>query len=354
MDRAEGSAYTADDSAVPIDGVESGGHPVGVLAIVGVIASQVVLITAVLYYFGWVRTYTFLSYFGVDPSMAGYSTADYVLRSIKVAFPPLIRASLTFLVLFGVHRSMVMPTLERAEPGFIPPPPSAAQTVAGSALSVPKRSAVVRALRWARALTLRWRPGHCGIRWLLFVVHVAGVALAMVVLTGILLPAQIGVALGLWLPLMLIAAVTMLGYVTYLRSRYPASLSTAGSWHAAPSSRTYTLTLLTLGLISTLWAVGLYGNQVGIDTATDMVDHLPDQPGVTIYSIDRMAIAGPGVIVAEITEPGAKYHYQYSGLRLLLHSPDRYLLLPKGWRHGQDRVFLVHDDDTIRIDITAP
>ncbi|MDQ3765510.1 MAG: hypothetical protein M3460_29955 [Actinomycetota bacterium] len=42
-----------------------------------------------------------------------------------------------------------------------------------------------------------------------------------------------------------------------------------------------------------------------------------------------------------------------TGLRLLLHSPDKYLLLPKDWRHGQDSVFLLHNDDTIRVDITA-
>lgn len=335
MDRAVGGVDTADSSAASIGGVVSG-DPVGILAIVGVIASQVVLITAVLYYFGWVRSNTFLSYFGVDASIAGYSTTDYVLLSIRVAFPPFIRAALIVLVLVGVHRLMVMPTLERAKPGFTPPSPFAAQIVAGSAAPLPMRSAVVRALRRPQALASRWRPGPSGIRWFLFAAHVVGVTLVAVVLTAVMLPAQIGVALGLWLPLTLIAAVTMLGYVTYLRSVCSDVLSTPGSPHVAPLSRAYTLTLLTLGLAATLWAVGLYGNQVGIGTAINMVDHLPDQPDVTIYSIDRMAITGPGIVAAEITQPGTKYHYQYSGLRLLLHSPDRYLLLPEGWRHGQD------------------
>jgi len=59
------------------------------------------------------------------------------------------------------------------------------------------------------------------------------------------------------------------------------------------------------------------------------------------------------VVVTEITQPGTKYHYQYSGLRLLLHSSDKYLLLPVGWQYEQDRLFLLHEDDTIRVDITT-
>lgn len=121
----------------------------------------------------------------------------------------------------------------------------------------------------------------------------------------------------------------------------------------APGSRAYTLTLLALGLVAALWTVGLYADQFGTDDAIYIGDHLPDQPGITIYSIDRIAISGPGVVAAEITQPDTKYHYQYSGLRLLLHSSERYLLLPVGWQHGQDRIFLLHDDDTIRIDIAA-
>jgi hypothetical protein len=347
----EGGAAAADGSAAPAGGTASGGESSGVLAILGLIASQVVTITALLYYLGWVRTHSFLSYFGIDPSMAGYGTPDYVLRSIKVAFPPIIRAAFTALVLFGLHQLMVKPTLERAELGFTSP--SALHTVTAPGATRPTRSAAVgRAMHRARALG-RWRPGPHGIRRFVSAVHTAGVALAAVVFTGVLLPAQIGAPLGLLLPLILIAAVTLLGYVTHLRSKYPAALTPTGSRQTSPGPRAYSLTLLALGLVAGLWAVGLYGDQVGTGNAIYMVDHLPDEPGVTIYSINRIAITGPGVVVAEITQPGTKYHYQYSGLRLLLHSPDRYLLLPVGWRYGQDRVFLLHEDDTIRVDITT-
>lgn len=355
---AEGGAAVANGSTVPDRGTAPNGDSTSVLTIIGVITSQMVGITALLYYFGWVRTDSSLYYFGVDPSLAGYGTSDYVLRSIAVTFPPFISAALIALVLFGLHRLIVMPTLENAESGSTtaPAPAAALAPVADTATDPaalrPVRSAVVRAVRRARALA-RCRPGTRGMRWFVGVVHVAGAALTMVVLTGVLLPEQIGVPLGYLLPLVLVAAVALLGYVKQLRLRYPASLAATDLRYAAPASRTYSLILLALGLVAVIWAVGLYGVQVGIDRAIDIADHLSELPSVTIYSTERISIAGPGVVAVEITQPGSKYHYQYRGLRLMLHSPDKYLLLPVGWRHGQDPVFVLRDDKTIRVDITA-
>lgn len=345
----EGGAAGADSSAAPAGGTAPGRDPSSVLTIIGAITSQLAVITALLYYFGWVRTYYSLSYFGVDLSLAGYGTVDYVLRSIAVAFPPFIRAAFTALVLLGFHRLLVAPTLEDAESECTTASAPAAHPIAGPDTA---RPAAVRVARWAQTLARR-RPGIRGIRWFVGAIHVAGVALAGVVLTGVLLPEQIGVPLGLLLPLLLAAAVTLLGYVTHVRSRYPVSLAPAGSRQAAPASPAYVMTLLALGLIAALSAVGLYGEQVGIGLATNTAGRLPDQPSVTIYSTERISIAGPGVVAAEITQPSSKYHYQYSGLRLLLHAPDRYLLLPVGWQHGQDPVFVLHDNDTIRVDITV-
>ncbi|MDQ1751488.1 MAG: hypothetical protein QOE71_2544 [Pseudonocardiales bacterium] len=346
----EGGAAAPHGSAAPADGTAPGGDPSRVWAIIGASTSQVVVITALLYYFGWVRSDSELGYFGVDPSLAGYGTVDYVLRSIDVAFPPFIRAAFTALALFAFHRQVVTPTLEDAELEFTTASAPVAETITSPAALRPARSAVMRPVHWAGTLARR-RPGICGVRWFVGAVHAAGVALAMVVLTGVLLPERIGVPLGLLMPLLLVAAVTLLGYVTHLRSTYPASLVPTGSRQAP--SLACSVMLLALGLVAALWAVSLYGEQVGTDLATDVADHLSAEPSVTIYSTERISIAGPGVVAAEITQPGSRYHYQYSGLRLLLHSPDRYVLLPVGWQHGQDPVFVLHDDVTTRVDITA-
>jgi hypothetical protein len=325
--------------------------PVSMLGAIGAIT---VLITALFYYFGWVRTRSFLGYFGVDPSVAGYSTADYVLRSINVAFHPFMYAAFAALGLVGFHRLVVAPALARAKSE--PSPPSTDAVGAGSGPAAPRvaRSRLRRMLGsvvgWAQAWG-RWRPGPSSIRYVMGPLRAVAIALAAAVFIGVLLPEQIGAPLGILLPLSLLISVTLLGYVAHLRSRYPEALAATTPPRPTPPSRLYTLTLLALGLVAGLWAVSLYGGQVGTRLATDMVTQLPTRPGVAIYSTERIALHGPGIMVAEITQPGTKYRYQYTGLRLLARSPDKLLLLPSRWQHGRDSVLVLRDNDSIRLDI---
>lgn len=326
------------------------------LTIIGTITSQVVLITALFYYFGWVYTHSFFDYFGVEPSLVGYSTTDYVLRSINVAFRPFIYLSFAALVLFGFHRLVMAPALMRATPGLPPLSNTATSDVSGPATPRAARLGLSRvmgsAVGWARALE-RWRLGPSGIRWIIGVFQAVAIILAVAVFAGMLLPEQFAAPLRLFLPLLLMLSVGLLGYVAHVCSRYPNALAaTTPSW-PTPPSRAYTLTLLALGLVAGLWAVSLYGDDVGTRSATDFAAQLPSRPGVIIYSTERIALNGPGIDAREIVELGTKYHYQYTGLRFLVHSPDKFLLLPSRWQHGRDRVFFLRDDNSIRIDIVA-
>lgn len=337
-----------DGSALRASGAVNDAKSGGVLAVSGAVTSQTAVITAVLYYFGWVRAHFFLGYFGIDNSMAGYGTADYVLGSITVAFTPLVSAVVIALMLIGVHRVIVAPMLNRVTSGSITPSTAAERPSA----RYQARSALRRIAHQVSTLA-RQRPSLRQLRWCLNALQAVGAALIIVVLTGVLLPGPVGAPLGLTLPLLLIAAVVLLGYVAYLRSQYPVALTTTGCEQTAPVSRTYTVILIALGLLAALWTVGLYGEQVGVNQAVRLVDYLADQPSVTIYSTERIAVSGPGVVAATITQPESKYHYQYSDLRLLRRTSDIYLLLPAGWQHGQDPVFVLRDSDTIRVDIIA-
>ncbi|HEX4102863.1 MAG TPA: hypothetical protein VHY21_20340 [Pseudonocardiaceae bacterium] len=326
------------------------------LTIIGTFASQVVLITAFFYYFGWVETNSFLGYFGVDPSLVGYSTSDYVLRSINVAFHPFIDAAFTALGLFGFHRLVVAPVLMNAK--LDPPPPLNTATSDEGSPAIPRaawpgsRWAVGSVVGWAQAWG-HWRPRPSDIRRFMGTLQTVAIVLAAAVLTGVLLPEQIGARIGLLLPLLLIISVILFGYVAHLRSRYQDAPAETTPLRSTPPSRAYTLTLLALGLVAGLWAVSLYGDHVGTRLGAEMVTQLPAQSGIVIYSTERIALHGHGIIVTEITQPGTKYHYQYTGLRLLARSPDKFLLLPSLWQHGQDRVLLLQDNDSIRVDIAA-
>lgn len=51
--------------------------------------TQVAVVTAVLFYFGWARARATYAYFGLDVSVLDFSASDYVLRSVSTAFPPI-------------------------------------------------------------------------------------------------------------------------------------------------------------------------------------------------------------------------------------------------------------------------
>jgi hypothetical protein len=153
--------------------------------------------------------------------------------------------------------------------------------------------------------------------------------------------------------LSLIAATFLIGYAEHLQAKYPALRARMLVRTGNGSFRLQKLALSTVGLLALLWAVALYANQIGTQLATTLAARLPAEPAVTLYSTDRIAIAGSGVQLEEINEPGTKYHFQYNGTRLLARSDDKFMLIPVNWQRGRDRIFLVRDNESVRIDLTA-
>jgi hypothetical protein len=136
---------------------------------VGIIASQTAVLTAVLFYFGWARANAAFGYFGVDLSLLGFSTSDYLLRSTNSAFRPLLLTGLVAVLATGVHQAL-----------------TAAAARGGDRL-----------------------PG-----WMQHIPVVAlgvGVVLAAIGLSGIGVP-DLGSELGVWLPLCLTTGFALLAY----------------------------------------------------------------------------------------------------------------------------------------------
>lgn len=335
------------------------------LEVVGAIIAPTTVVIGLLYYFGWVHTQAIFVYFGIDVQLIDYGPSDYILRSSSILFNSLIRVVFLALIMVGLHRFVVRRALD----------------------------------------TLRWGLVRRVLSRLGVIAHIVGVALAIVIIVGVLAPNEVGRHLGLVAPLLLVASVLLLGYAPYLRSVSRRSLIRTGrnvptattddqsaesdddrgvsadqrpiddvneqrrgkqlldmlrnmysGWLSSPvdlHSPIRVSLLLTLGLTGVLWAVSLYAYQDGVKSAVYLAGELPGRPVVVLYSVERVSIDGPGVKVAEIAQSGSKYRYQYSGIRLLSRSADKYLLLPKYWQRGRDRVFVVRDDDSIRIDVAA-
>lgn len=274
-----------------------------VFAVLGTLGSQAVLITALLYYLGWVRAQATLDYFGLDTALVGYSTPDYVLRSLNSAFPPLIVIALISLALLTVHRTVILPAVRQAGQR---------------------------------------------IDQLLTVGVVTGAALGAAVCANLLMPDLIGGLAGPALPLSLLGSVGIIAYCGYLRS-----LPTAEDILSSPSARFQAAVLLTLGLLALLWTLALYAQQVGERRAADIAAHLGAAPEIVVYSAERLMITGSGVVIDEIGQDGTKYRYRYSGLRLMAHAQGNYILLPMGWRKGEESAYVLPADASVRIDVTA-
>jgi hypothetical protein len=99
-------------------------------------------------------------------------------------------------------------------------------------------------------------------------------------------------------------------------------------------------------------AASLYANAVGIGAAEDLVRGLPTRTAVAVYSIQPLALHGPGVTEQPLNRQYL-YHYRYQGLRLLITRSGTYYLLPLGWsqQNGNNITYILDDSDQIRIEL---
>jgi len=269
------------------------------IGLFGAVASQVALLTALLYYVGWARSHALLGYFGIDPRTVGYSTADYVLRSLTATFIPVIVAALVGLGAFVLHHEVVLP---------------------------------------------RVRRGGRAVRRVLLAGLVLAALLAAVVCVRLVAPGLLRAPTGIMVPVGLLIAVGSIAYLDHLRSH-----SGPGP---DPTVRLRLPVLLGLVLLSVLWALAVYAQGVGEARARRIVTGLPAAPAITVYSATPLAISGLGVEAARIGAEGDRYRHAYTGLRLLVAGNGKTVLLPVGWRRGE-RAFVLPDDESVRIDVAA-
>jgi hypothetical protein len=272
-----------------------------------VIVSQTAVLTAVLFYFGWARTSATFEYFGVDVSLLGFSTSDYVLRSVNSAFRPLLLVGLIAVVAIGVHQWLL-----------------AAKGRGGSGSPRLVRHVPVVALS-------------------------VGVALAAPALAGIAVP-DLGRELGIWLPICLGAGFALLAYAEHGWPRFRDSQARATP---DPLRQLRSFLLAGLALMALFWTVSLYAVQTGREKAQALTRDLAFATEVDVYAEDRLALRGPGVRVEYAGGADSKYKYRYRGLRLLVRSQDRYVLLPVGWSRGDGRAYVLRDRDDIRLEFTV-
>jgi hypothetical protein len=107
---------------------------------------------------------------------------------------------------------------------------------------------------------------------------------------------------------------------------------------------------IVVSAVCALWAASLYAHNLGTQAVQTAVQNLPTRTAVAVYSVQPLALPGPGVTEQRLSA-AYRYHYRYQGLRLLMMRSGTYYLLPVGWNPQVDLTYILSDSDQIRIEL---
>ena len=277
-----------------------------VLQVVGSVVAPTTLLTALLYYFGRAHAYWFFHHFGVDISLVGLNTQDYVLRSVDALFVPMVVLLSLGLLLLWVQSILT------------------ARVFAG-----PNQR--------ERLHTAAKILGFTGL---------VGVAIG---LAGLLVPA-LKRTYHLVYPISLGTGTLLLVYALSLHRRARGSRPPAGALRtAALLEGTAALLLVALSLF---WASTNYAADVGESRAMQYAREFDDLPRATLYSKEPLNLRAPSVEQVACSESDAGYRFRYEGLRLMLRSGGHYFFLPESWTYRRGVAIVVPERDAVRLDFS--
>jgi hypothetical protein len=264
------------------------------------------ILTAVLYYFGYIREEAMFAYFGVDLGSLDFSTTDYLVRSAGTLFLPLALLLVLSVVAVAGHYVLL----------YI----------------------LSRAVR-------RWRR----IAW----IGLGAVAITLLTAGAVGLyrrydpfvdPLLAPIALGLGAVLLEYAVETARANAVVPARMKPALDSTDLLRRAIAGA---------LSLVAVFWATSTVAQQRGTAAAREFELTLSTQPQAVVYSRVRLQITGPGVSIERLDPTNAAFAVRYNGLRTLVHTNGRWFLLPAGWNHdnGATVILLPDSSPDVRVDL---
>lgn len=265
-------------------------------------------LAAIAYYFAVKRQQTLALYFGIDPSVLGFTTEDYLLRSGDALFLLALAGALVGLGAIHGHAAVT-------------------KILHDPARDVP----VQRAINAAKS---------AGI--VLLVVAVVSVFTRLPLSPGFLFP-----------PFALGAGISLLAYGMHLTSARRKRLGgnrpeTTGELWLHHVSVVLVAVVIFLSLF---WGTKELASALGRGQAAALSQALAQRPGVILYTTSDIGLSGPGIDREAVPGPGA-YKHRYEGLVLLVRSGDNYLLLPAQWTTESGTALVIRDDDQVRVEFT--
>jgi hypothetical protein len=281
--------------------------------IAGQVVANTSLLIAVLVYMGWAYDDALYGYFHLSPLDLNVGIVEYMLRSLSLFSPRVVVAAVGVVAVTSVRAwNLDQTRLAR--------------------LAADRTRTRISALPAFRRLAAgdAHQP-HAG-RLLLI-----GVGAAMTVLAFALALSASLIPISTYLVLCLLGGGPLvLTWPTRAErhGRFPYSLA------------------LVIAAVCALWAASLYAHNIGIRAAQEVVRSLPSRTAAVVYSIQPLALSGPGVTVQQLPN-SFRYHYCYQGLRLLITRSGTYYLLPVGWDPQLDLTYILDDSDQIRIELLS-
>jgi hypothetical protein len=276
--------------------------------ILGTIVAPTTLLTSVLFYFGWMHAYWFFNYFGVNSTLLGLTTEDYLMRALDGLWVPMTVVACAGLVVLWGH-AVLRGRLATISAGVLRAL-VAAMAVFGLILAVAGLSSV-----FAVEATVLERP-----------------------LYGTLPP--ISLALG----------VLLLMYAVHLWRSLAAEEAAPGPRRPPWVGVAEWAGVFVLVGLSLFWAATNYAKAVGTGRAHEHVRTLAAQPNVAVFSSQSLSLRAPGVRELRCQDPEASYRFRYDGLKLILESGDQYVFLPARWSPTDGIAVLLPRNDSVRLE----
>ena len=252
-------------------------------------------VTALLYYFGWARTSVQAQQMGLDDSLLGYSTQDYLLRSLTSMTVPLVVALVATVVGLLLHTVVVRWLAEGSKPD-------------GPGMADRRAQVLLRGLVGGIAAL--------------------GLVLLLVGLVGSL-PERPSTFVFVATPVCVTVGMVMVLYAANLwrKARGPA-VRAARPPELQGIDLLISASLVMLLMVSLFWNVSHYAAVKGHQLARTFEEQVAtSQPSVVVYSAKRLYLQAP-VVETRLDPENAAYNYAYTGLKLLFRADRRYFLRP--------------------------
>jgi hypothetical protein len=304
------------------------------------IIAPVTVISALLFYFGYVSSRSEYAYFGIDVDAVGLSTQGYVMRSPQVLLVPLLVLGLAgagFMLINSAVRGRIVQALDHAGESADPDHPGPA------------------ARDFERIRGKLHRTAIAGL-----VILMAGVVLLFAypyvrswspypLVTPLVIAFGAALATYAW----------SLG--TFLRRLVPqeavedVKATSASRIPARPADqsvlarRTAAVLICVVIAASLFWATATIAQWTGRGLAEYQARHLESLPAVILDTKERLFLRDPGITETLLpASEGQTFHYRYRGLRLLIDGQDRMFLVPDHWS-ASDSTLIVPLDESVRV-----